>query len=143
MYAPGADLCSLSPAGWKSPPHRAFAWTTGQTTVRRRLPSPPARNTLQPANHFLSCRYNLRGSGIEGTSWLPYLGRVTKGPVNPVTQPIGPMTAPEKAMPPLARLWKDESGQDLVEYGLVAACVGLASVTGIHGIASVISDRKS
>jgi pilus assembly protein Flp/PilA len=56
-----------------------------------------------------------------------------------VTHPIGPMTAPEKAMPPLARLWKDESGQDLVEYALVAACVGLASVTGIHGIAAVIS----
>ena len=56
-----------------------------------------------------------------------------------MTHPIGPVTAPEKAMPPLARLWKDESGQDLVEYALVAACVGLASVTGIHGIAAVIS----
>ena len=56
-----------------------------------------------------------------------------------MTQPIGPMTAPEKAMPPLARLWEGESGQDLVEYALVAACVGLASVTGIHGIAAVIS----
>ena len=56
-----------------------------------------------------------------------------------MTQPIGPMTAPEKAMPTLARLWKDESGQDLVEYALVSACIGLASVTGIHGIAAVIS----
>jgi pilus assembly protein Flp/PilA len=49
------------------------------------------------------------------------------------------MTALEKGVPPLARLWKDESGQDLVEYALVAALVGLASVTGIHGIAAVIS----
>lgn len=49
------------------------------------------------------------------------------------------MTAPDNAAPPLARLWKDESGQDLVEYALVAALVGLASVTGIHGIAAVIS----
>ena len=36
-------------------------------------------------------------------------------------------------------LIQQESGQDLVEYALVAALVGLASVTGIHGIASVIS----
>ena len=49
------------------------------------------------------------------------------------------MTAPENAAQPLARLWKDESGQDLVEYALVAALVGLASVTGIHGIAAVIT----
>jgi pilus assembly protein Flp/PilA len=49
------------------------------------------------------------------------------------------MTAPDSAALPLARLWKDESGQDLVEYALVAALVGLASVTGIHGIAAVIS----
>jgi pilus assembly protein Flp/PilA len=56
-----------------------------------------------------------------------------------VTHPIGPMTAPDNEVLPLARLWKDESGQDLVEYALVAACIGLASVTGIHGIAAVIS----
>lgn len=49
------------------------------------------------------------------------------------------MTAPDNAPPPLARLWKDESGQDLVEYALVAACIGLGTVTGIHGIATVIS----
>jgi pilus assembly protein Flp/PilA len=49
------------------------------------------------------------------------------------------MTAPDNEVPPLTRWWKDESGQDLVEYALVAACVGLASVTGIHGIAAVIS----
>jgi pilus assembly protein Flp/PilA len=49
------------------------------------------------------------------------------------------MTVPDNEMTPLARLWKEESGQDLVEYALVAALVGLASVTGIHGIASVIS----
>jgi hypothetical protein len=34
MYAPGADLCSLSPAGWKSPPHRAFAWITAWITAQ-------------------------------------------------------------------------------------------------------------
>ncbi len=49
------------------------------------------------------------------------------------------MNAPEGAVLPLARLWTDESGQDLVEYALVAALVGLASVTGIHGIAAVIA----
>ena len=49
------------------------------------------------------------------------------------------MTALENATPPLARLWNDESGQDVIEYALVATLVGLASVTGIHGIAAVIS----
>jgi pilus assembly protein Flp/PilA len=49
------------------------------------------------------------------------------------------MTAPEHVTLSLSHLCSDESGQDLVEYALVAALVGLASVTGIHGIASVIS----
>ena len=40
----------------------------------------------------------------------------------------------------LARLAADESGQDLIEYALVAACMGLASVAGIHGIASQIAN---
>jgi pilus assembly protein Flp/PilA len=56
-----------------------------------------------------------------------------------VTHRIGPMTAPELVVTPLARLWSDESGQDLVEYALISALVGLASVTGVHGIAAVIA----
>ena len=40
----------------------------------------------------------------------------------------------------LARLPADDSGQDMIEYALVAACMGLASVAGIHGIASQIAN---
>jgi hypothetical protein len=36
MYAPGADLCSLSPAGWKSPPHRAFEAAEKAPVLKRR-----------------------------------------------------------------------------------------------------------
>lgn len=40
----------------------------------------------------------------------------------------------------LARFWNDEAAQDLIEYALIAACIGLASITGIHGIAATISN---
>lgn len=39
----------------------------------------------------------------------------------------------------LLLLYRDETGQDLVEYALVAACIGLASVAGIHGVAAQIA----
>jgi Flp pilus assembly pilin Flp len=38
-----------------------------------------------------------------------------------------------------ARFGADDSGQDLVEYALVAACIGLATVTGVHGLAVKIA----
>ena len=47
----------------------------------------------------------------------------------------------------LLRFHKDESGQDLIEYGLIAALIALAAVTimGSIGssIASVFSDVSS
>jgi pilus assembly protein Flp/PilA len=33
----------------------------------------------------------------------------------------------------------DESGQDLIEYALVAALIGFASVTALTGLATAIS----
>ncbi len=33
----------------------------------------------------------------------------------------------------------DESGQDLVEYALVAGFIGLAAVTSAHGVAASVS----
>ena len=36
----------------------------------------------------------------------------------------------------LAKLIADDSGQDLIEYALLAALVGLASVTAIKGVAA-------
>lgn len=38
----------------------------------------------------------------------------------------------------LVRLAKEEAGQDLVEYALVALALGLTSIAGVHGLASSI-----
>jgi pilus assembly protein Flp/PilA len=35
----------------------------------------------------------------------------------------------------LTLLHREESGQDLVEYGLIAGLIGLAAVTSTHGVA--------
>lgn len=39
----------------------------------------------------------------------------------------------------LARLLSDESGQDMIEYALIAATIGLGTVAGINGIANSIA----
>lgn len=39
----------------------------------------------------------------------------------------------------LVRLLADESGQDLVEYALVAATIGLGTVAGVNGIAASVT----
>ena len=36
----------------------------------------------------------------------------------------------------LKRLWQEEDGQDLVEYALVAALIGLASVAALNTVAT-------
>jgi pilus assembly protein Flp/PilA len=38
----------------------------------------------------------------------------------------------------LSKLWGDESGQDLVEYALVAALVGLSATAGLRILATTI-----
>ena len=38
----------------------------------------------------------------------------------------------------LTRLLLDESGQDLVEYAIVAALISLAAIAGMHSIAAAI-----
>ena len=43
--------------------------------------------------------------------------------------------AARKAM---QRLPQDESGQDLIEYALIAAVVGLGTLVGVHGAANTI-----
>jgi pilus assembly protein Flp/PilA len=37
------------------------------------------------------------------------------------------------------RLWKEEEGQDLVEYALLVALVALAAVTGMQSLATKIN----
>lgn len=39
-----------------------------------------------------------------------------------------------------AHLLNDERGQDLVEYALIAATIGLGTIAGMHGIAASISN---
>ena len=43
----------------------------------------------------------------------------------------------------ITRLIVDESGQDMIEYALIAASIGLASVAGVNGIAASISRYMS
>jgi Flp pilus assembly pilin Flp len=38
------------------------------------------------------------------------------------------------------RFIRDERGQDLIEYALIAAVMGFASVAGIHGLAASVTN---
>jgi Flp pilus assembly pilin Flp len=43
----------------------------------------------------------------------------------------------------LRNLWKDEKGQDLVEYALLVVLVALGAVVAMKALASAISDAFS
>jgi Flp pilus assembly pilin Flp len=43
----------------------------------------------------------------------------------------------------LRSLWKDEAGQDLVEYALLVVLISLAAITGMKSLANGISDAFS
>lgn len=49
-------------------------------------------------------------------------------------------TPPNSLLRFLARLRDDDSGQDLIEYALIAVSLGLLTVTGVHGLANSISN---
>ncbi len=38
----------------------------------------------------------------------------------------------------LARLWREEEGQDLVEYALIVAAVGLALITTVNQLTTAV-----
>ena len=40
----------------------------------------------------------------------------------------------------MSRLWNEEAGQDLVEYGLLVSLVAVAAVASMQSLASAISD---
>jgi Flp pilus assembly pilin Flp len=46
----------------------------------------------------------------------------------------------QSALAALRRLTAEDSGQDLVEYALVASFVGLGTVAGVNGLASKIAN---
>jgi len=39
----------------------------------------------------------------------------------------------------LQRIWHDESGQDLIEYALIATLVALVAISGLNGLATKIT----
>ncbi len=43
----------------------------------------------------------------------------------------------------MKRLWKEEEGQDLVEYGLLVVLISLFAVAAMQSLASGISDAFS
>ena len=43
----------------------------------------------------------------------------------------------------LIRFWRDEQGQDLVEYALIVAAVGLALITTVNTLSQGISSLYS
>ncbi len=43
----------------------------------------------------------------------------------------------------MRRLWKEEEGQDLVEYGLLVVLISLFAVAAMQSLASGISDAFS
>jgi pilus assembly protein Flp/PilA len=43
----------------------------------------------------------------------------------------------------MKRLWKEEEGQDLVEYALLVVLISLAAVAAMKNLASGISDAFS
>ena len=43
------------------------------------------------------------------------------------------------ALAALRRLTHDDSGQDIIEYALIAASLGLASIAGVHGLAASVT----
>jgi len=45
----------------------------------------------------------------------------------------------ETTMNLLKRLWKEEEGQDLVEYALLVVLIALAAVVGMQGLATAIN----
>jgi Flp pilus assembly pilin Flp len=47
----------------------------------------------------------------------------------------------ERAMSKLPkRLWHDESGQDLTEYALLVALIGLSAIVGMNSLAQAVSN---
>ncbi|HEX4007513.1 MAG TPA: Flp family type IVb pilin [Acidobacteriaceae bacterium] len=43
----------------------------------------------------------------------------------------------------LEALYADESGQDLIEYALIATLIALVAITGLNGLASNIKSEYS
>jgi pilus assembly protein Flp/PilA len=57
------------------------------------------------------------------------------------TRPIDPVACHKQAdAPSLRRLWRDDAGQDLIEYALVAALVGLSALAAMRGLKNSVGN---
>jgi pilus assembly protein Flp/PilA len=54
---------------------------------------------------------------------------------------INPITERKKMKQLLNNLLNDESGQDLIEYALIAALIALVAITGLNGLATKINSE--
>lgn len=43
----------------------------------------------------------------------------------------------------LLRLWKEEQGQDLMEYALLVVLISMGALAAMHSLASAVSDSFS
>jgi pilus assembly protein Flp/PilA len=56
--------------------------------------------------------------------------------------PINPSHERKNTMKQLLKnLMNDESGQDLIEYALIAALIALVAITGLNGLATKINSE--
>jgi Flp pilus assembly pilin Flp len=93
------------------------------------------------------CIYHLLGSVIArppryagSTEYQKASGASGKGTGQPLDAAIEIVSSPISAKRLLARLREDDSGQDVVEYALIAVSMGLFTVAGVHGLATSISN---
>lgn len=55
-----------------------------------------------------------------------------------VTDTMVPISKTRRILAPFARLWREDSGQDVVEYALLSAFIGLGSYGGFVAIQNTI-----
>lgn len=48
--------------------------------------------------------------------------------------------APLGSMPSVSDFLRDDSGQDMIEYALIACFIGFSTITGLHGLAAQVSN---
>ena len=72
---------------------------------------------------------------IQTEAIQPALGQPQRVPTDPSRKTASPNTL----KPALARLRRDESAQDMIEYGLLGAVLALGAVSGINNVADKVS----
>jgi pilus assembly protein Flp/PilA len=60
-----------------------------------------------------------------------------------MTEQNGNLVQPRAPHPSWSRLLGDETGQDLIEYALVAALVGLGAIAALKGLSTKIGNSFS